>query len=287
MGKLAVFDIGGSAVKYGMWNGEKLEATGQFKTPGTFEEMKAEMLKVIQKLDEKVAGVAISAPGAVNVKERRIDGVSAVPYLHRRPIFDELEEALGLPVAIENDANCAGICEVEIGAGKDAENIVFLVIGTGVGGAVFINRKIYKGAHLFGGEFGLMKNRNGRTLSFNGTAVKAAGRYSKTAGTEIDGRELYARAEAGDQQAVKELDTMYQSLAEVLYDIQVSIDPETIVLGGGISARADLAEELKKRVRAMLEEQGVAEIMPAITTCEYQNGANLIGAALNFWNVMG
>src|SRR5699024_5734651 len=70
---------------------------------------------------------------------------------------------------------------------------VFVVIGTGVGGAIFINGQIYKGAHLFGGEFGLMQNTNGQTLSINGTAVHVAERFSKKIGQPITGKELYEK----------------------------------------------------------------------------------------------
>ncbi len=171
--------IGGSAVKYGLWNQETLHHVTQFPTPGTFEELQSQLKTVIDAYETTITGVAISSPGAVNATERRSDGISAVPYIHERPIFDELETYLGLPVAIENDANCAGICEIEIGAGQKIQHAVFVIIGTGVGGAIFINGKLYKGAHLFGGEFGLIQNRNGNTLSYNGTAVNTATRFSE------------------------------------------------------------------------------------------------------------
>lgn len=279
--KLAVFDIGGSFVKYGLWDGE-LRQTSKFPTPASYEEMQAELTKVVKSFGPEIEGVAFSAPGAVNVAERRIDGISAVPYIHHRPIFDELAESFGLPVTIENDANCAGIAEVQIGAGRKAENAVFVVIGTGVGGAIFIDRKLYKASHLFGGEFGLMKPRGEKTLSQLGTAVKAAERYSQIKDEEIDGQALFALQEAGDAVADLIVKELYDQIALGLYNIQVSIDPDTVILGGGISARPELAEELSTRLYKLLAEEGVAEIMPTVTTCEFQNDANLLGAALNF-----
>lgn len=279
--KLAVFDIGGSFVKYGLWDGE-LRQTSKFPTPKSYEEMQAELTKVVKSFGPEIEGVAFSAPGAVNVAERRIDGISAVPYIHHRPIFDELATSFGLPVTMENDANCAGIAEVQIGAGRQAENAVFVVIGTGVGGTIFIDRKLYKASHLFGGEFGLMKPRGERTLSQLGTAVKAAERYSQIKDEEIDGQALFALQEAGDAVADLIVKELYDQIALGLYNIQVSIDPDTVILGGGISARPELAEELSTRLYKLLAEEGVAEIMPTVTTCEFQNDANLLGAALNF-----
>ncbi|MHC5269873.1 ROK family protein [Enterococcus sp. LJL98] len=284
---LAVFDIGGSAVKYGRWENQALSLTGQFKTPATFEEMTTEMKAVIASFGTGIEGVAISSPGAVNVDARRIDGISAVEYLHGRPIFDEFEKALGYKITIENDANCAGICEMGLGAGKDIQHAVFVVIGTGVGGAIFINGQLYKGAHLYGGEFGLLLNDNGRTLSSNGTAVNTAGRFSKEIGREITGKELFELKDAGDPAATAALDEMYRHLSESLYNVQTSIDPEMIIIGGGISVRPDVTEEIRTRLLQLLEANLVAGAMPIVKACEFHNDANLIGAALNFENLMG
>lgn len=279
---LAVFDIGGSAVKYGKWDNQTLSLTGQFKTPGTLEAMQNEMKAVIESFGEGIEGVAISSPGAVNVEARRIDGISAVEYLHGRPIFDELEAALGFKITIENDANCAGICEMGLGAGRGVKHAIFVVIGTGVGGAIFINGQLYKGAHLFGGEFGLLLNSNGKSLSTNGTAVNTAARFSKEIGREISGKELFELYDAGDADAVVAFDEMYKHLAESLYNLQVSIDPEMIIIGGGISARPDVTDEIRTRVAQLLEANLVSSAMPVITACKFQNDANLIGAALNY-----
>lgn len=282
---IAVFDIGGSAVKYGLWKNEKLEQTSSFPTPENFEDLKDNLNKVIKSYREKVDGVGFSAPGAVNVKERRIDGISAVPYIHERPIFDQLEESLGLPITIENDANCAGICEVEIGAGKGSDSAVFIVIGTGIGGSIFINGKIYKGAHLFAGELGLMQSTNGKSLSYNGTASNVASRFSKKINRKITGKELYELSDTGNKEAILALEQMYDYIAEAVYNIQVSIDPQVIIFGGGISARPELVGEISKRYKKLTEKFEIPMLDADLRACQYQNDANLIGAALNFQNL--
>lgn len=279
---LAVFDMGGTSIKYGLWDQQTIHQTGRFATPTSFENLKIQLKQTIHHSKKQITGVAFSAPGAVNTKQRTINGISAIPYIHDRPIYDELEDYLGLPVTIENDANCAGICEMVLGAGKNAEHTVFLVIGTGVGGAIFINRKLYKGAHLFGGEMGLMHNQNGKTLSHNGTVVNTAARFSKQYDSKVTGIKLFEQKDAGDKRATKAIETMYDHLADALYNIQVSLDPEMIILGGGISAREELAKELQMRLQTLLTNEGVPEILPEIQSCHYQNDANLIGAALNF-----
>ncbi|MEG2253948.1 MAG: ROK family protein [Vagococcus sp.] len=281
---LAVFDIGGSAVKYGYWNDKELTQQGKFKTPDTFEEMKAHLKQVVTSFEGTVEGVAMSAPGAVNENKRVIEGISAVPYLHNRPIYKELEEYLLLPVTIENDANCAGIAEIELGSGRNNQHVVFVVLGTGVGGAVFINRQLYKGAHLFGGEFGLMMNRTENIFSSNGTVVKVADKYKRLTNNVVNGKDIFEKTDKNDPLAYKLLNDMYDNVANALYNIQVSLDPELVIIGGGVSARPEIANQIKSRLKWLLEEQGVSAILPEVRTCHFGNDANLIGAAMNFYN---
>lgn len=283
---LAVFDIGGTAVKYGLWENGRLTNIASFPTPKNYAALLEKFHHTIQQYNQPIEGVAISSPGAVDVVKRQILGISAVEYLHHRPIFDELESFLKLPVAIENDANCAGIAEVERGAGRDAQNMVFVVLGTGVGGAIFIQRQLYKGTNLFGGEFGLMKSLDTQIFSKNGTLVKAANFYTEQTGKKVEGKDLFLLSKAGDSLATDYLNDMYQRIANNLYNIQVTLDPELIILGGGVSRQTELAQEIASRLKKLLEEELVEEIMPQIRCCEFQNDANLIGAALNFERTM-
>lgn len=284
---LAVFDIGGTAVKHGLWENGRLTNVASFPTPKNYAALLEKFHHTIQQYNQPVEGVAISSPGAVDVVKRQILGISAVEYLHHRPIFDELESFLKLPVAIENDANCAGIAEVELGAGRNAQNMVFVVLGTGVGGAIFIQRQLYKGSNLFGGEFGLMKSLDTQTFSKNGTLVKAANFYTEQTSKKVEGKDLFLLSKAGDSLATDYLNDMYQRIANNLYNIQVTLDPELIILGGGVSRQTELAQEIASRLKKLLEEELVEEIMPQIRCCEFQNDANLIGAALNFERTIG
>ncbi|MBA1394766.1 ROK family protein, partial [Lactobacillus sp. XV13L] len=165
--------------------------------------------------------IAISAPGAVDSKKGIIRGISAVPYLHQRQIFKELKNEFSVPVTIENDANCAGLCEVNIGAGKEFRNVAFVVVGTGIGGAIFINKILYKGSHLFGGEFGLMKEADGPILSAHSTIVKASSQYERQKNNaKVDGKRLFALAAHGDQIARALINQVSDSIALALYNLQ-------------------------------------------------------------------
>ncbi|HAJ53508.1 MAG TPA: ROK family protein, partial [Lactobacillus sp.] len=89
---------------------------------------------------------------------------------------------------------------------------------------------------------------------------------------------VYTLAANGDTLAEVLLDEMYQIMAKNLYNVQVMFDPELIVLGGGISQRPALADELSKRLFEQLKKEGVEEIMPSVKCCYFHNDANLIGA---------
>lgn len=282
---ILVFDMGGSAVKYGVWSQDSLVSKGKFTTPNTWEEMKTQLQQVRTSVNEEIEGVGISAPGAVNAQERRIDGISAIPYIHGFDIYSELETAFGVPVTIENDANCAGMAEFYQGAGKEFQQAAFVVIGTGVGGTLFQNGELVRGAHLYGGEFGLMILDQGKTFSQLGTAVQMAWRYCDRIGVDratITGEEVFQRAEDGDAIAIEEVNKFYRYLAQGLFSIQFAFVPEVIIIGGGVSAKKGLLQEVDQRLKKMLADQALNDFVPLIKLCDYRNDANLVGAAANF-----
>ncbi|MFD1900244.1 ROK family protein [Enterococcus termitis] len=282
---ILAFDFGGSAVKHGIWNGQEIINKGKFTTPKTWEEMKASLFSVFNETKTQVDGIAVSAPGVVDVEKQMINGISAIPYIHGFDIFDELKQLFKVPVAIENDANCAGLAEIFEGAAKGKQEVAFVVIGTGIGGAIFHKGQIAKGAHLYGGEFGLMYLNQGETFSALGTAVQMAWRYCKRKGLAketFSGEEVFNFAEAGDELAIEEVNNFYEYLTQGLFSIQFSMDPEMIVLGGGVSAKEGLLEEINRRMKEKLDHFGLNDFIPNIVTCKYNNDANLVGAVANF-----
>ncbi|TVP90709.1 ROK family protein [Alkalibacterium sp.] len=285
---LLVFDIGGTSVKYGFWDEEeKIKDKGSFKSPGDWKEMKRLLIEVKKQYEEthSLKGVAISAPGAVNQVDRQIEGFSALNYLNYFPIYSELEEAFGLPVSIENDANCAGLAEVWRGAAKHNDNVLFVVIGSGVGGAVIVNRKVHHGHHLHGGEFGFMLMNDTEVFSQVGTAVAMARRYAVRKGLaydDIDGKAVFELAEQGDSIAKEEVDSFFKYLTIGLYNLSLAFDPEKIIIGGGVSNLNGLLERIELELDRLKESMTFFPFRPIIDTCAFKSDANLIGAVYNF-----
>ena len=279
------FDIGGSSVKYAV-----IEKTGKILAKGkkTTPQEKEEFFRLIENVAASyrraytIEGAGFSFPGAVDDVSSVIGGSSALPYIHDFPIRQELERRLSLPAALENDANCAALGESWLGVGKEHEDLVFLVIGTGIGGAVVKGKRIHHGKHLHGGEFGYMvSDASHRILSETGSTRVLAERVADAKGLpreEMDGRKAFALADAGDADALQAVSAMYEALAMAIYNLQYAIDPEIFVLGGAVSERSGFAEEIGKRVDVILKDVGVARIRPVIRPAQFGNDANLLGA---------
>lgn len=279
------FDIGGSSVKYAV-----IEKTGKILAKGkkTTPQEKEEFFRLIENVAASyrraytIEGAGFSFPGAVDDVSGVIGGSSALPYIHDFPIRQELERRLSLSAALENDANCAALGESWLGVGKEHEDLVFLVIGTGIGGAVVKGKRIHHGKHLHGGEFGYMvSDASHRILSETGSTRVLAERVADAKGLpreEMDGRKAFALADAGDADALQAVSAMYEALAMAIYNLQYAIDPEIFVLGGAVSERPGFAEEIGKRVDIILKDVGVARIRPVIRPAQFGNDANLLGA---------
>ena len=279
------FDIGGSSVKYAV-----IEKTGKILAKGkkTTPQATEEFFRLIENVAASyrraytIEGAGFSFPGAVDDVSGVIGGSSALPYIHDFPIRQELERRLSLSAALENDANCAALGESWLGVGKEHEDLVFLVIGTGIGGAVVKGKRIHHGKHLHGGEFGYMvSDASHRILSDMGSTRILAERVADAKGLpreEMDGRKAFALADAGDADALQAVSAMYEALAMAIYNLQYAIDPEIFVLGGAVSERPGFAEEIGKRVDVILKDVGVARIRPIIRPAQFGNDANLLGA---------
>ena len=284
---ILAFDIGGTAVKYGLFKDDKLQEISSFLTPISWEEMEEKCLTVKDKYNnENLEGVAISSPGSVDVEAGVVHGISAVPYIHHFPIVEAFEDCFRLPVSIENDANCAALAEVDFGVAKQCQDVLFFVIGSGLGGAVVINRKLHKGRNLFGGEFGYMMMEDGTTLSSRVSPVHVAKRFSKAQdlGTDLSGKELFELANQGDSKAHLAVEGLLDSLALAIFNTCLVLNPDMVVIGGGISQRKNLASDIQKRVEQLKQRTKATDMDVKIAACHYFNDANLIGAVAHFLN---
>lgn len=290
-----VFDIGGSSVKASLISEEgkilNSEKVGIAENIEKFFDNLADITNKNKK-EYELSGIAISAPGAVDSDTGIIGGSSAIPYIHGPNFKEVLKEKTGLNVEIENDANCAALGECWLGAGKEENDLAFVVCGTGIGGAIVKDNKIHKGIHKHGGEFGYtivgydVNNENTPYLAWSkvGSTMVLANNVAKRKGLnegEVNGLKVFELVEAGDKDAIEELEKYYRYMATGIYNIQYTYDPEVIILGGAISEREDYIPSIEKYIDELMElNEGV--IRPIIKKCQYGNDANKLGALYHF-----
>ncbi len=281
---LLTIDVGGTSIKYALFRKGALSQKGSFPTPTSltaYYEVLTELVKNYEQLYQ-ITGVAISSPGAVNKTTGAIEGASALPYIHHFDIRGELEARFVLPVSMENDANCAALAELKFGAAKGIKDVIFMVLGTGVGGAIVIDGKIRHGQHLFGGELGFMLMDDTHSFSELGTTIGMANRYKARTGKDLTGEAIFNLAHAGEEIAQEEMTVFLFNVAKGIFNLAYAFDPECIVIGGGVSQAEGLIPELEKELQKMLNKFRIAPFLPVIKACQYRNDANLVGAAVDF-----
>lgn len=287
---IACLDIGGTSIKVAVSDREgNLKEKGFVKVEETFEALIGNIVEWINLMKEKyeIEGVAISSPGAVDTKTGIVGGASAVPCIHGPNWKEEILKRTSLKASIENDANCAALAEVFSGTAKGVSNMMFLVCGTGIGGAIVNNGKIHHGKHLHGGEFGymLMEEEDGQfyNLSEVASTMSFVRRVRKHYNDESwDGVKVFEEAANGNEVCIEAIERFYKNLAKGIFNIQYVYDPEMILLGGAISEREDFIDRINEKIDEIMSKVEIAKVRPQVLTCTHKKDANLIGAVANF-----
>lgn len=279
-------DLGGTAIKLGRFSqsGECLQSlTVPTPQPSTPKAVLEAMVEAIAQIDpeKKVHAIGVGTPGPADVTGRIARVAINLTDWHDVPLADWLEAETGLPTILANDANCAGLGEAWLGAGRFFRNLIVLTLGTGVGGAIILDGKLFTGHHGTAGELGLITlnptgpecNSGNRGSLEQYVSVQAIRRR-----TGLEPKELSELARTGDRTALEFWQAYGQDLGAGLASLIYVLTPEAIVLGGGVSASADLflpavKTEIERRVlpssRAGLQ----------LLTAELGNQAGIVGAA--------
>lgn len=285
--KIAAFDIGGTALKMGVItaSGEILKKAKQPISESDGEQILAAIESWIT-ANPECTGVAISAPGYVNPHTGFIEMGGAIRRFDNFAIKAWLESRCGLPVAIENDANCVLLAERWLGKGTNLSDFLVLTIGTGIGGAIFCNNQLVHGARFRAGEFGYMLTsrpgtRDVRRYTMNEkncTLRVLRHRYAQHLGKafeEVTGEEIFDRFDAGDVVCQRLVEEFFNGLGTGLYNLVNLFDPQTILIGGGIVERPGFLALMRQHLAWF----GIADY---IDTVSHGNDAGLIGAVYHF-----
>lgn len=291
MDKILSFDIGGTSIKYGVLDLEgnilwKDEMSTEAHLGGNhiIEKVKMKIEQVIVK--ETVIGVAVSTAGVVDsINGVILEASDAIKGYKGQKIKQSIEETFNLKTTVENDVNCAALGEVWKGAGREKKNIFCITIGTGVGGCSVVDGKVLRGNSFSSGEIGYL-NINGDDLNKTGSTSGMINRVIKRKNVnnnDINGKIVFDLAKQGDRICIEEIDTMVDNVSSAMAIIAYIVNPEVIILGGGVTKQ-------KEYLLPLFKEKVNDKVIPYVSghldikLAELENDAGIIGAVYNFIN---
>lgn len=254
-------------------------------------------------LGEQVIGVGVAAAGFIDAEQANIVYAPNLSW-RNEPFKAKLEARLSIPVIIENDANAAGWAEYRYGAGRGSKHMTMLTIGTGVGGAVIVNSQMLRGGFGIAGELGHIRVvpngrlcgcgahgcieqygsgtallRAARELADSGEANGARLRELRHSAGELTGEQVYQAILERDAGALAILSELGSWLGQTIASLSAVLDPEIVVIGGGVSAAGDLLLEPIRQ--AYLENMPARGFRPELKlkVAEFVNDAGVVGAA--------
>ena len=283
-------DLGGTAIKLGRFSqdGTCLQSLSvATPRPATPEAVVEAMVDAIAQLDPTQQSIAIGVgtPGPADAAGRIAKVAINLDRWHDVPLADWLEAKTGLPTVLANDANCAGLGEAWLGAGRRFRNLILLTLGTGVGGAIILDGKLFVGHQGAAGELGLI------TLNPDGPECNSGNQGSLEQyvsvpairrRTGLEPAELGSLAKLGDPAALTFWQIYGKDLGAGLASLMYVLTPEAIVMGGGVSASAEfffpaVQAEIERRVLPS------SRVGLQLLTAELGNQAGMVGAAKLAW----
>ena len=310
MKQYLLIDIGGTFIKYSLTDEHAQKISGG-KVPTPLTGMD-DLLDAIEgfaaPLKGQFAGCAISMPGRIDTKNGIAHtGGMLSAFMWEQPFAAQVKEQLGVPVTIANDGKCAAAAEAWTGALAGTDTGLVIVLGTGIGGGIILNGKVYMGAHSAAGEVSnLVTNMAAMEPdSFNLKKIERlpgmpvwAGNSSATGlifeyatekkmnldGPMPTGEEIFAAYNAGEPEAVQTLKVFARRVAIGILSLQSVLDVEKVAIGGGISAADALLPAIQTELDGIFERCPVFPMLkPELVRCRYGNDANMIGALKLFF----
>lgn len=302
-------DLGGTNIAAGIVT-EEGNIIMQGSVPTMKERPTAEIVKDMAELSLKlvadaglelkdIKSVGIGCPGTINVQTGEVVYSNNIKIEHFM-LVDEFKKYIDLPVKVDNDANCAALGEYAVN-GKGVDNFLFITLGTGVGGGLVLNGKIFHGFNGAAMEAGHITLVAGGEMCSCGKAgcweayasVTALIRQTQAAMEKnpdsimhklaeaegkVSGRTAFDAAKQGDKAACEVVDNYVRYVAEGIVSMENVLQPNIIAVGGGISREGDY---LMDPVREYVRNYGYNKYMPKteITTATLFNDAGIIGAA--------
>lgn len=285
------FDIGGTSVKFGvadekgylLLKGETPNVITQKGVKGFVESLASLADRYRQEYD--LQGIAVSTAGVVDPEQGVI--LYAPKYFPGYPgtnLQELLVERTGLPCTVENDVNAAALGEYWLGAGRGAKSLFCITVGTGIGGCAILNGQVIHGASCSAGEAGLQQIRPDGTweeVASTSALIRNVAKAKRVTEAGLDGRKVFAMAQQGDADAAEAIEKQMEDLAVGIANICYILNPERIIVGGGIAAQE---KYLYPILDVALQKKLLSLVYDRLTLrfALLKNDAGMIGALCNF-----
>ncbi|MEK6818929.1 MAG: ROK family protein [Nanoarchaeota archaeon] len=265
-------DIGATNIRIAEVEGAKIKNYQKQKTPRTKRELVSVLIKIISQY-KNYSNICIATAGFE--QEGKIHGAINFPYFNNTPLKSILRKKFNVPVYIQNDARCAALAELNLGSGKKFNNFVLLTLGTGIGGAIIINKKLYLGKGT-AGEIGSMFIEHKKIfehLASGNASLKIA---EKLGFKKITSLELEELAKKGNKKAISVYNQVGFYLGIGLADLSYALSPDAFVIGGGFSRVKFIFPEAIKTLNSSYH----ISPKPKLVKAKFGDDAGLIGASL-------
>lgn len=289
MKKYACIDIGGTAIKYGIINeaGEiewRKEMDTEAHQGGKAVLNKAIVIVETLMQETTISGICISTAGMVDTEKGEIFySAPLLPDYAGTAFKKTMEDRFHLPCEVENDVNCAGLAEYRAGAAMGSKVALMLTIGTGIGGCMVVDGKVFHGFSNSACEVGYMHMHGSdfQTLGSTKTLVKKVAERKGESEELWNGRRIFEEAKKGDACCITAIEEMTDVLGQGIANICYVINPQVVVLGGGIMAQEAF---LEGRLTQALERYLVPALAKAtrIAFARHRNDAGMLGAFYHF-----
>lgn len=224
-------DLGGTNIRLGLVEESKIVkmSADKISSKATQDVIISEILEAISKIFTKdVIGIGIGVPSIVDIKNGIVYEVHNIPSWREVHLKRIIEDKFKVPTFVNNDVNCFVLGEKHFGKGKPYNDVIGLAMGTGLGGGVIINGKLYAGKNCGAGEFGLMKY-----LDKNYEYYCSGQFFNFKHG--VKGEDVLSNAKNGDKNSLKIFEEFGEHMGNLINSIMYALNPEIIVLGGSVS----------------------------------------------------
>lgn len=266
-------DLGGTNMRSGRVVEGKVERTSKNSVPQTQDDQEVIdlLIETMEKtFDQQIRAIGVGVPSLLDRKEGIVYTVQNIPSWKEVKLKEILEKQFGVPVFIDNDANCFALGERIFGAGRDYEDFVGLCIGTGLGCGIIKNGRLIQDANGCSGEFGSLFYLESIVEDYCG------GRFFINH-FQDNGSNMYKRAKKGDPEALKAFGQYGHHLGKAIQMILFSVDPEAIILGGSIAGSVEFFAESMNQTLSEFPYQNMIKKLRIVQAIN--KDAGILGAA--------